>query len=407
MSKTIAIIGGGPAGLFAAEYLSALGLDVHVFERKPSLARKLLMAGRGGLNLTHSESLDLFIEKYAEAAPHLKPLIENFSPASLMEWCEGLGEKTFIGTSGRVFPESFKASPLLRAWSARLSAQGVTFHINHDWIGLEDSTRLLFRTHDGSAAEIKADATLLALGGASWPKLGSNAAWVDILNLHDINIRPFVPSNCGFKVSWSEIFANKFAGQPLKNVELRFKHKIHRGEMMFTSAGVEGGAIYALSAPLRDEIAVNGVAVLTLDLKPDLTAADIVQRLNDKPRGKMSFTRYLDKALNLEDGAIGLLMEREDRAKLSTYPAEELASIIKAYSLTLTAPFDIDRAISSAGGIAFDELSEDFMLKKLNGIFVAGEMIDWEAPTGGYLLQASFATAHHAAKGIEKFLNIK
>jgi hypothetical protein len=406
MSKKIAIIGGGPAGLFAAEYLSAKGHELHVFERKPSLARKLLMAGRGGLNLTHSEALETFVTRYEEAAETLSPIIKDFTPNDLVNWCEDLGQKIFIGSSGRIFPESFKASPLLRAWTARLNNQGVSFHLNHEWKTCTSDHKLSFINRNGENITLQFDAVLLALGGASWPKLGSNAAWIDILKPFDIGIRPFAPSNCGFKTNWSHIFSEKFAGTPLKNVQLHFKEKYHRGEIMFTASGIEGGAVYALSPRLRDALEQEKTIDLILDLKPDLSLEDIIKRLK-KPRGKMSLTRYLDKTLNLENAAIGLLMERTDRKELGTYTSEKLAQIIKSYPLTLTQSFDIDRAISSAGGILFSEINNDFMLKKLDGVFVAGEMLDWEAPTGGYLLQATFATALHAAKGVEKYLNIK
>lgn len=404
MSRSIAIIGGGPAGLIAADSLGAKGYDVHIFERKPSFARKFLMAGRGGLNLTHSEDIEDFIKRYGEAASFIEPIIRNFPPSALIKWCENLGEKSFIGSSGRVFPESFKASPLLRAILNRLNSYNVTFHTGHNWLGWDEKQRLLFRKIDGGATDISANATLLALGGASWAKLGSNGDWGDILKPKGIEIMPFAPSNCGFKVRWSDIFKQKYAGTPLKSIELRHNNKILRGEVMFTQDGIEGGGIYALSAPLRRDIYANGKTRLTFDLKPDLSLSDIIERLQ-KPRGKMSFTRYLGKTLNLANAAIGLLMERDDRSTLAAQTPEQIAAIIKNYQLNLEAPFAIDRAISSAGGISLDECDDTLMLKKLPGVFAVGEMLDWEAPTGGYLLQGCFAMGYKAAQGIDIFLH--
>jgi uncharacterized flavoprotein (TIGR03862 family) len=391
--KKIAIIGGGPAGLIAAEKLSAQGLQVTVYERKPSVGRKFLMAGRGGLNLTHSEDLKSFIGRYGPQAEILRPIIRAFPPQALRDWCEGLGEKTFIGTSGRVFPESLKASPLLRAWLARLEKLGVRFMLNHDWRGWDGSS-LIFETPDGPAL-IQADAVLLALGGASWPRLGPDGSWVEILKQQDVRIAPLQPANCGFVVEWSDVFRKKFAGQPLKPVITTFKDTKIPGEIMITEKGVEGGAIYALSSLLREEINQKSTATLILDLKPDLSVALIEQRLK-KSRGRDTFSNHLRKTLRLPPVAIGLIMEKRN--------PPELAPLIKNYSLTLQAPFSIERAISSAGGISFDSVDTRFMLENKPGVFVAGEMLDWEAPTGGYLLQACFATGIHAAQGIIEWL---
>ncbi len=402
--KNIAIIGGGPAGLIAAEILSARQFNVVVYERKPTVGRKFLMAGRGGLNLTHSEDIELFIQRYEDRADILSPLIRSFTPQHLREWCESLGEKTFIGTSGRVFPETFKASPLLKAWIRRLSDQGVSFKLNHEWLGW-DKDALLFKTPEGHMT-LKADATLLALGGASWPRLGSDGSWAALLEEQGVEVSPLQPANSGFIVEWSKIFREKYAGHPLKPVTASFKTKVIQSEIMITDKGIEGGAIYALSSSLRKEIEKNGAAELHLDLKPGLSIADIQKRLT-APRGSKSFTPYLLKVLNLSPVALGLLMESPDREKLGTYPSLKLATLIKNYPLTLKAPFSIDRAISSSGGITFSSVNEDLMLKKKAGIFVAGEILDWEAPTGGYLLQACFATGIKAAQGIEKFLQDK
>lgn len=394
----IAIIGGGPAGLMAAEVLSARGLGVDIYDRKPSVGRKFLMAGRGGLNLTHSEDMDAFIARYGAKAPMLAPLVHAFSPQVLRQWCEGLGEKTFVGSSGRVFPESFKASPLLRAWLARLEKQGVIFHLNHDWQGW-DGDALVFGTTDGTV-RITPDATLLALGGASWPRLGSDGSWVQILLNAGVAITPLQPANCGFGVAWSDVFKNKFAGQPLKSIVASTDGVSVAGEMIVSAQGLEGGAIYALSQYLRD-----GSRVLTIDLKPDLDLAAVAARLS-KDRGSNSLTNHLRKTLGLPPVAIGLLMERPDRAQMGSYAPETLAGLIKHYQITVSGPLSMDRAISTAGGIAFDALDANAMLRVKPGVFAAGEMLDWEAPTGGYLLQASFATGVYAARGIMAWLKI-
>lgn len=397
--KIIAIIGGGPAGLMAAEVLSREGLSVRVYERKPSPARKFLMAGRGGLNLTHSEDLGSFLKKYGPRSRILNDLIQNFPPLALREWCEGLGQKTFVGSSGRVFPESFKASPLLRAWITRLEHQGVRFLLNHDWRGWEGH-QLVFDTPDGRT-QVKPRVTLLALGGASWPRLGADGSWVDILKEQGVNVAPLKPANVGFSVEWSDVFREKFAGKPLKPVVATFQDTTLQGEIMITDKGVEGGVIYALSSALRD---AAKPAVLMLDLKPDITMEHLQERLQ-KPRGRESFSNYLRKTLNLSPLVIGLLMEREDRKDIVQYAPEELAGIIKHYPLPLRAALSIDRAISTAGGVVFDSVDQNFMLVNKPGVFVAGEMLDWEAPTGGYLLQACFATGVHAAKGIISWLS--
>lgn len=401
MTKNIAIIGGGPSGLMAAEILSANGCAVTIYERKPSMARKFLMAGRGGLNITHSENLDQFIQKYGTQAIRFKQIIDQFTPKDMRGWCRGLGEETFIGSSGRVFPESFKASPLLRAWLKRLESQGVQFKIKHDWQGW-DGEYLIFETTDGQVKS-QTDATLLALGGASWPGLGSNAAWVPLLEERGVTIHPFKPSNCGFTVNWSDIFKQKFAGQALKSVGLIFKERAIRGEFIVSEKGVEGGAIYTLSAALRDEIEEAGTTSLVLDLKPDWDDAEIIKRLQ-KSKGRLSLSNYLRKNLKLSDVTIGLLMERDDRQNLGFYPPEKLANIIKNYTLELQAPFSIDRAISSAGGVAFHSVEESFMLKEIPNTYVMGEMLDWEAPTGGYLLQACIAGGHYVAHKMLKNL---
>jgi len=401
LGKTIAIIGGGPAGLMAAEILSAKGAAVTIYERKATAGRKFLMAGRGGLNLTHSEDITTFIEKYGVQAPLLGPVVRAYTPQMLRDWCEGLGEITFVGTSGRVFPKRFKASPLLRAWIGRLEAQGVQFAMNHDWLGWDDDA-LLFKTADGNL-RVKADATLLALGGASWPRLGADGTWVEILAQAGVDVALLLPANCGFHVAWSPLFSAKFAGQPLKAVNATFKGKSIIGDIMMTAQGIEGGAIYALSSVLRDAITLEGPVTLQIDLKPDLGLAAVIERLS-RPRGRESVANHLRKSLGLSPVAIGLLMENPDRQNFSTYPPLRMAQLIKQHTLRLDAPFDIARAISSAGGVKFTSVDAHFMLIKKPGVFVAGEMMDWEAPTGGYLLQGTFATAVQAAQGIEDFL---
>ncbi|HCK32899.1 MAG TPA: aminoacetone oxidase family FAD-binding enzyme, partial [Rhodospirillaceae bacterium] len=332
-NKHIAIIGGGPAGLMAAEKLSALssstGFSVHVYERKPSLARKLLMAGRGGLNITHSEDIEAFTQRYGTRADIIAPLLSAFSPEHMRDWCAGLGAETFIGTSGRVFPKSFKASPLLRAWIARLEGQGVVFHLNHNWLGWDDTGQLTFE-HAGAQKKVRADATMLALGGTSWPRLGSDGSWVNILEEQGVEIAPLMPANCGFHVDWSTVFAQRYQGAPIKSVGLTFAGTVLRGEFVISEQGVEGSAIYALSSVLRETVMAKGGADLVLDLKPDLTQEEVTQRLS-KPRAGATFTNHLRKTLKLSDVAIGLLYETLDRTRLNTYGAADLAVVIKAY----------------------------------------------------------------------------
>ncbi len=393
MSKHVVIIGAGPAGLMAAEKLLAENIAVTIYERMPTAARKFLMAGRGGLNLTHSEPLDKFLTRYGTAANFLKPYINAFPPTDLRAWCEGLGQETYIGSSGRVFPKAMKASPLLRAWLARLQQAGAKIHYGHTWQGWRDN-ELLFA--DG--AHEKPDAVLLAFGGASWPKLGSDGAWVDILQERGIAIAPLRPANCGFTALWSPIFRAKFAGTPLKPVTLRCGEQEVQGEVMITHSGIEGGAVYALSLAIRTEIESKGKCAITLDLRPDVTLPELQARLK-KPRGRDTLSNHLRKAGGLSPVAIGLVNEVLYQRK-----GADPALLTKSLPLTLNGTAGIERAISSAGGIALNEIDQNFMLKKMPGVFVAGEMLDWEAPTGGYLLQATFSTAVQAAKGITAFL---
>jgi len=399
----IAIIGGGPGGLMAAETLATAGLRITVYERKPTLGRKFMMAGRGGLNLTHSENIDIFMTRYGSAAARLRPCIERFPPASLRAWCEGLGQPTFIGSSGRVFPKSLKTSPLLRAWQARLVGLGVNFIFQRQWTGWNDAGELVFTNTEGETETAAPAATVLALGGSSWPRLGSDGGWVEILKQRHIQVTPLRPANCGFLVPWSEIFRSRCAGQPLKPVALSFAGEKIQGEMMVTEKGIEGGAVYALSAPLREAIAKNGATALTLDLRPGLASDELLRRLSS-PRGTLSFSNFLRREGDLSPVAIALTREIGGKDVQTLSPAV-LTSLIKALPLMLEAPCPIGRAISTAGGIALDALDDHFMLKNKPGVFAVGEMLDWEAPTGGYLLQATFSTAVWAAEGVLKRLN--
>ena len=401
----VAVVGGGPAGLMAAETLAEAGAAVTLYERMPRVARKLLLAGRGGLNLTHSEPLDRFLGRYREAEPNLRAAIEAFPPGALRAWCEGLGQETFVGSSGRVFPRVMKTSPLLRAWLARLAGLGVEVRLGHRWTGWDDAGRLRFETADGELTTDSA-CTILALGGASWPRLGSDGSWVATLARAGVAITPLAPANCGIRVAWSDVFAARFAGHPLKRISVSCGAETARGEALITAAGLEGGAVYALSPAIRAEIASSGAAELALDLRPDENEADIAARLA-RPRGKASLATHLRKALRLDPAAAGLLQETAHAAgtPLSALAAEDIARLVKAVPVRAIALAPIDRAISTAGGVSFDEIDETFMLRRRPGTFVAGEMIDWEAPTGGYLLQASFATGRAAAEGALAFLN--
>ena len=403
----IAVIGAGPAGLMAAETLAAAGARVAVYDHVASPARKFLMAGRGGLNLTHSEPLEGFIARYRAGGAHLAPMLWAFPPAALVAWCEGLGQPVFTGSSGRVFPAAMKASPLLRAWLARLASLGVVLHPRQAFGGFASSGQVLV-----GGAPVVADAVVLAMGGASWPRLGSDGGWVVALGEA---VHPFVPSNCGFAVAWSAPFRARAAGQPLKRIALSHAGQTVRGEAMITDAGIEGGAVYALSGPLRDAIARDGQALATLDLRPDLTMAECTARLA-MPRGGNSLSNHLRRRLGLPPVAIALVQEasrasaldeevrasalgEEVRASARPGAAEELAVLVKTYPLRLDAPFPITRAISSAGGLSWDAVDARLMLRARPGVFCAGEMLDWEAPTGGYLLQACFATGVAAARG--------
>ncbi len=388
-----AVVGAGPAGLMAAEILGAAGADVTVYERMPSPGRKFLMAGRGGLNLTHSEPFSKFLARYGAAAERLKPILEAFPPEKLVAWAEDLGQPTFTGSSGRIFPKALKASPLLRVWLARLAGQGVQMRTRHTWRGW-DNGDLVFG-HAGARVAASPDITILALGGASWPRLGSDGGWADILRADGIAVAPLAPANCGFTIAWSEIFRTRFAGTPLKNIALSCAEASARGEAMIAGYGLEGGAVYALGAPLRDAIAARGSARLSIDLRPDFTEAQLAAKLGKPARGQ-SLANHLRKALSLSPAAINLLREAHG-IDLPSDPAK-LAAHIKHSTLTLTGTAPIARAISTAGGIPFAALDENLMLRARPGVYAVGEMLDWEAPTGGYLLQACFATGAFAAR---------
>lgn len=392
--RRIAVIGAGPAGLIAAEMLAQAGSAVTVFDQMPSPARKFLMAGRGGLNLTHAEALEAFLARYRPAAPPLLAAVREFPPSALIAWCEGLGIATFVGSSGRVFPKALKASPLLRAWMARLGALGVALRPRHRWIGLE-GTHARFATPAGEVTQ-DADAVVLACGGASWPRLGSDGAWASLLP--GVAVAPFAPSNVGFVLDWSAHVA-RHAGEPLKRIAIGFGGTTQRGEAMITATGIEGGAVYALSAPIRDAIARDGSATFTLDLRPDIDAAEVARRLAMRGKGE-TVTTMLRKALALSPPAIALVQEARHASSRHAGTAGELATLVKALPLTTRAAQGMARAISSAGGVAWSEVDAHFMLRAHPGVFVAGEMLDWEAPTGGYLLQGCFATGVAAARGV-------
>jgi uncharacterized flavoprotein (TIGR03862 family) len=404
LKSDVAIIGAGPAGLMAAEVLANAGTAVTVYDAMASAGRKFLMAGRGGLNLTHSEPLPEFLTRYREAMPRLTAAITAFPPEALRAWSEGLGQPTFVGSSGRVFPSAFKASPLLRAWLRRLDSKGVQFAMRHRWTGWDNDGRLIFQTPNGQSL-VDARATVLALGGASWPRLGSDGTWVDALTARGVRISPLRPANCGFTVGWSAIFRDRFEGQPLKGVALSFGARTVRGEATITRVGIEGGAVYALSAKLREAIAVLGQATLRIALRPDLEINDLIVRVS-APKGKQSFSNWLRKAVQLSPVAIGLLQEAAiaSGVSLTALSPAGLADLINTVPIQLNGTTPVARAISTAGGISFSEIEDDFMIRRLPGVFAAGEMLDWEAPTGGYLLQACFATGAAAGKGALNWL---
>jgi len=427
-----AIIGGGPAGLMAAEQLALAGRSVHLFDAMPSVGRKFLLAGKGGLNLTHSEPFELFAGRFGARRAQIEPLLARFGADQLRDWATDLGVPTFIGSSGRVFPAGMKAAPLLRAWLARLRAQGVVFHMRHRWLGWTDDGQLRFAAPAGEA-RVAARATVLALGGASWPQLGSNAAWVAPLEARGVQLAPLLPANCGFDVArvnaplgetrreflrellgrgpalvgWSPFFAERYAGQPFKSVAIAFtdsqgRHFARRGEFVATATGVEGSLIYAASSLLRDEIAAHGHASFHLDLLPDHSPARVLAEVRH-PRGARSLTSHLKGRLGLDGIKTAILHEQLGKDGMNE--PQQLAQAIKQLPITVVAARPVQEAISTAGGVAFEALDAQLMLRALPGVFCAGEMLDWEAPTGGYLLTACCATGHAAGQGAARWLS--
>lgn len=403
--RTIAVIGGGPAGLMAAEVLSSAGMRVDVFDAMPSVARKFLLAGRGGLNLTYAEAPQQFVARYGARREEVGAWLDEFGPLQLRDWAQGLGIATFVGSSGRVFPQEMKAAPLLRAWLHRLRAAGVVFHARHRWLGWDAGGALRFATPSGET-KVGAGATVLALGGGSWARLGSDGAWVPLLAARGVKVQPLRPANCGFDVAWSAHLRQRFAGTPVKNVGARFiapdgAVARHEGEFLVTEQGVEGNLVYALSAPLRDCIEITGSATLHVDLVPGRDLVRLAQDLAH-PRGRDSLANHLRRRVGISGVKAALLHEYAEPADLAT-PAR-LAAILKALPLRLDSPRPLDEAISSAGGIDFAALDENLMLRALPGTFCAGEMLDWEAPTGGYLLTACFASGRAAGLGVLRWL---
>jgi uncharacterized flavoprotein (TIGR03862 family) len=404
-THTVAIIGGGPAGLMAAEVLIGAGLQVDLYDAMPSVGRKFLLAGKGGLNLTHSEPYRDFVARYGARQAELAPLLDAFGPEALRGWADALGVETFVGSSGRVFPTEMKAAPLLRAWLHRLRAAGVHLHVRHRWLGWDAAGRLRFATPEGERS-LQADAVVLALGGGSWSRLGSDGKWVGLLEPRGVRVAPLRPANCGFEVAWSAHFRHRFAGVPVKSIALSLSDNEggqleRRGELLITEHGIEGGLIYAVAAPLRNAIEACGKAVIHLDLAPDRSVARLYEALS-RPRGKLSLANHLRKRATIDGVKAGLLRECLPPDTLAD-PAR-LAAAIKALPLTLTATRPLDEAISTAGGVRFEALDERLMLRELPGVFCAGEMLDWEAPTGGYLLTACFASGRAAGKGVVAWL---
>ena len=410
-SLPVAVVGAGPAGLMAAQVLTDAGCAVHVFDAMPSIGRKFLLAGKGGLNLTHSEGADTFAGRYGARRSAIERVLKDFDATTLREWAQSLGIETFVGTSGRVFPKDMKAAPLLRAWLHHLrhpaQGPGVQFHMRHRWMGWAADNNLLFETEQGPHI-FQAAAVVLALGGGSWARLGSNGAWVPLLAQKGVAVAPLLPSNCGFDVQggWSEHFRSRFAGQPFKSIAISMALPDgqlwrRKGEFVATASGVEGSLVYAASAHLRDEIIRNGSAHFALDLLPDMTAEQVLKEVSH-PRGSRSLSSHLKSRLNLDGIKAALLHELLDKSGIQD--TIRLAAAIKALPITLQAARPIDEAISSAGGVLFEVLSEGLMLEQLPGVFCAGEMLDWEAPTGGYLLHACLATGRTAGQGVLHWL---
>jgi uncharacterized flavoprotein (TIGR03862 family) len=402
-TSSVAIIGGGPAGLMAAEVLSQAGVKVDLYDGMPSVGRKFLLAGVGGMNITHSEPYPAFLGRYAERSGDIAPLLRGFGADDLCQWIHGLGIETFVGSSGRVFPTDMKAAPLLRAWLKRLREAGVTIHTRHRWTGWDAAGNARIAHPEGELV-LKPDAVLLALGGASWSRLGSDGAWWPVLAEHGIDLAALQAANCGFEVSaWSELLRSKFAGAPLKNIGIGLQGQTPRlGECVITDNGVEGSLIYALSAQIREEINQQGSSTIYIDLLPG-KAPSAIQKALEKPRGSRSMSKHLHSQLGIDGVKAALLRELTPREAFDN-PAQ-LSQALKALPLTLIKARPMDEAISTAGGVTFEAMDQRLMLKQLPGVFCAGEMLDWEAPTGGYLLTACFASGRAAGLGVLEWLS--
>ncbi|WP_395408060.1 TIGR03862 family flavoprotein [Pseudoduganella sp. UC29_106] len=396
LEQSIAVIGGGPAGLMAAQELAAGGVRVDVYDAMPSVGRKFLLAGRGGMNITHAEDYAKFVTRYGARAGVLRPMLDAFGPQQVRDWVHALGIDTFVGTSGRVFPTEMKAAPLLRAWLHRLRESGVHFHQRHRWLGWNEDGSLRIESPQGEFA-VRADAVVLALGGASWARLGSDGAWAPVLAGRGVDVAPLAPANCGFDIGWSEHFASRYAGQPLTTVAVGGR----KGQMVVTATGIEGGLVYAFAAPWRDRIAAGGSAVIELDLLPDLSHQRVLDELSH-PRGSRSMSSFLQSRLHIKGVKTGLLHEVLNKDEF--HDVERVAKVLKALPLRLRSTRPIDEAISSAGGVRFESL-DGTMLRSMPGVFVAGEMMDWEAPTGGYLLTACFASGLQAGRDALKWVS--
>ena len=400
---SVAVIGGGPAGLMAAEVLSRDGMRVDLYDAMPSVGRKFLMAGKGGLNLSHAEPREQFLARYGDRRRFVEPWLAQFGADELRGWARDLGVETYVGSSGRIFPTDMKAAPLLRAWLHRLRANGVKFHARHRWLGWNEAGELRFASGNGETS-VQAEAVVLALGGGSWAKLGSDGAWVPVLERADVAVAPLRPANCGFDVTWSPFFRDKFVGQPVKSVAASFGGVTRRGEFVVTEHGVEGGLIYAFSAALRDAIEAQGHADLEVDLLPDKSPDQVAAEV-ERPRGSRSLSSHLQSRLGLKGVKVGLLNECGLQEQGGVSP--RLTFLIKRLPLRLVAPRPLDEAISSAGGVRFDALDGGLMLRRKPGVFCAGEMLDWEAPTGGYLLTACFASGRVAGQGVLEWLKAR
>ena len=404
----VAIVGGGPAGLMAAEVANAAGLQVDLFEAKGSVGRKFLIAGKGGLNLTHGEPRPQFDARYGERAAEIARWLDIFDADALRAWARGLGVETYVGSSGRVFPNDRKAAPLLRGWVRRLRDAGVRFHVQHRWLGWRDDGALRFAAPDGER-HVRADATVLALGGASWPELGSDGAWVNALAARGLDIAALRPSNCGFDIGWSAVLAEKHAGAPLKPVIAHWKNddgveRSLQGECVLTATGVEGSLIYALSAMLRERIARDGETTLWLDLAPG-RSLEKLEALLSAPRGKRSIGDHLKRQTGLDAAKAALIFETLPRDAMAD--AARVAATIKRCPLRLRAPRPVAEAISTAGGVRLEDLDDMLQIKAIPAVFCAGEMLDWEAPTGGYLLTACFASGLIAGRGAVSSIEAK